>query len=460
MKRSVTSLNTILLGILAIVSLVMFFIAPDEYSYSFGISCVIIYVLENVILLRNNCKLSLINFEFFFFVAYSFTFYVYPIFHYSVNPYFLLFSLPFNESYISSGIALANVGYSFYALGIYDSKRKFLPDLVLDYKTLKDCSLLLCVLLGMYIPRLIQLVIIGVPTKEFESSLINVLIQYVLYYVVIVKVNNFVLNYSRKGIFLFIRKNWLVFTMIFVYLFLLILLGSRTIPLRILLLLLLLYNIYLYKLSKKVVVLLIIFGSVALFAIGVIRNPSVALETSTMQVNPILKVGNELVINNRSLYVLMEQKDLYGINFGQTLLMYILSVIPFMQSIFLYITGWSVSDISSAALVTELYFGDKPDKEVVGLGTNIIGDIYLSFGIIGVILLMFFGGILLKKLYRSVFLKNNIIPIILYSVLFMDVIYITRSSYLVSLRGLVWIVLLYLILNKVKQFKVKSVTFK
>lgn len=284
---------------------------------------------------------------------------------------------------------MANVGYSFYALGIYDSKRKFLPDLVLDYKTLKDCSLLLCVLLGMYIPRLIQLVIIGVPTKEFESSLINVLIQYVLYYVVIVKVNNFVLNYSRKGIFLFIRKNWLVFTMIFVYLFLLILLGSRTIPLRILLLLLLLYNIYLYKLSKKVVVLLIIFGSVALFAIGVIRNPSVALETSTMQVNPILKVGNELVINNRSLYVLMEQKDLYGINFGQTLLMYILSVIPFMQSIFLYITGWSVSDISSAALVTELYFGDKPDKEVVGLGTNIIGDIYLSFGIIGVILLMF-----------------------------------------------------------------------
>lgn len=116
----------------------------------------------------------------------------------------------------------------------------------------------------------------------------------------------------------------------------------------------------------------------------------------------------------------------------------ILSVFPFLQSIYLSLTGSTVSDISSGNLVTDLFFSENPNMKSFGLGTNLIGDIYVSFGVIGVAVLMFSLGFLLKKLYR-LSCEGNHNSLLIYALLFMDVIYLPRSSFFTSLRSVTWV---------------------
>ena len=161
---------------------------------------------------------------------------------------------------------------------------------------------------------------------------------------------------------------------------------------------------------------------------------------------PILQMGQDLIINNRSLYVLMEYHDKYGINFGQTWLMNILSIIPFAQSIFLKLTGLKELDINSAALVTDLYFREN-NEDVIGLGTNLIGDIYICFGLFGVVFFMYLLGAFLSKVYMKG-QKGDALYWFIYAMMFMDSIILTRSTYLTSMRPIMWGLALYYFAKK------------
>jgi oligosaccharide repeat unit polymerase len=144
----------------------------------------------------------------------------------------------------------------------------------------------------------------------------------------------------------------------------------------------------------------------------------------------------------------MEQHDLLGNNYGKTMLMNILAAVPFLQSFFLYVTGWGTGDISSASYVTDLFFGVN-NSDRFGLGTNLVGDIYVSFGLLGVILFMFVGGTLLRVLYNKA--KQNLLFLFIYALVFMDAIYIARSPFFTWVRAVVWCYFIYWFYNYGKQ---------
>ena len=52
------------------------------------------------------------------------------------------------------------------------------------------------------------------------------------------------------------------------------------------------------------------------------------------------------------------------------------------------------------ALITRAFFEENPDMERIGLGTNMVGDIYIAFGLIGVIVLMYYLGVFISYSYR------------------------------------------------------------
>ena len=111
-----------------------------------------------------------------------------------------------------------------------------------------------------------------------------------------------------------------------------------------------------------------------------------------------------------------------------------LSIIPFFQSIILSFVSKDNFAPKSSKFFTESFM----DSTQGGLGTALIGDIYYSFGIVGVIILMFLIGLLVNKLSRA---PNS--PYAIGNALFAP-----RVEYCYILRSLSYtIIFLYIILS-------------
>lgn len=440
----------ILLFILALASLVFYFMAPTSYELSYTIECTIVFVLSSIVLISNNCKKSAIKFELFFLIAFFFSNYVYSIIYYPVNPYISHFSLSFNENYISKGLGLSTVAACCFNFGICErdplslSKELIWPD---RYKSPKAVTLILMLL---FLPSLYGIFRTGEYSTEFEHSLVNAILVYFLYFSIFY-VFYYAKNYSTLSS-LWKKQRTDYFTYILLlYVILFLLIGSRTIPLRVVLLMVFLYTVYIKPIGPLKVIALFIVGALVMTYVGMVREGG---EFNTSSLTSVFDLGMDLTINNRSLYVLMEYADTNGYTYGRTLLMSILSVIPFAQSIFLSVTGWRTSDISSANLVTDLYY-DYTNEKSIGLGTNVVGDIYVSFGLIGVIIMMYLLGHILVILYKKSSQGNNF-AILLYGLIFMDAIYYPRSTIFTSLRPLAWVFVIYMIFRVSRASSVKK----
>lgn len=423
--------------ILIITSFILYRYAPRDYSYTFAILCLIIYLCSAVLVICKNCKRSLLKFEFFFLIAFFFTNYVYAIVFYPDNPYFSLFSLEFNQDYVCKALALSTLGITCFCAGIIEVKQMKQEQMKTEF--LRNLKPLIVILMLIFIPYLYSLYQTHEYTTEFESSLVNVVLQFFIYYYLFSYFNNEYLLNKNFSIIKFLKEPIIFLILIYTLLFLSI--GSRTIPLRIVLLCLLIFQFFVKRIPNIILLLLMAGGAFIMTVVGVVREGY-----EFMGLTSIWEIGNDLTINNRSLYVLMEYADAHGYTFGTSMLMQVLSLIPFLQSIFLIVSGMSPDDITSAGIVTRLYFEDSP-LDRIGLGTNIIGDIYVAFGMVGVIVMMFLLGKLMKSLYYQS-LQGNAIAVLIYALIFMDVIYLPRSSVLGSLRPVFWTYMAYLLSNK------------
>lgn len=436
-----------ILKILGIISIVLYLFAPSFFSMEYVACCFVIFIASSFIMLSSNCKYTLLKFELFFLLSFLFTNYVYPIVFYPINPYFSLFRIPFNENYIVKGTALATLAATWFCVGIYEKKtiKIHFKETFDIKKKLKIPRITTILLFLLFIPSLYTIYRSGVYSTEFESSYVNVILKYVILYVI------FAFTYNNRtlkfGQFSRLALSSIVIQFTFLYVILFLLIGSRTIPLNIVLFSILLINILIYRISKKQITILIIGGALLLTAVGLARGGS-GIEGGA--ITSIWDIGTDLTINNRSLYVLIEEVDNHGVTYGATFLMNILSAVPFAQYLFLDISGLPLSTISSANLVTDLHFDSVQNEERFGLGTNLVGDVYLAFGLVGVIFLFWLFGYVLRRLYFNIG-RGKTISLLIYALFFMSTIYYTRSGYLTPVRDIVWVLGVFWISN-LRQF--------
>lgn len=91
----------------------------------------------------------------------------------------------------------------------------------------------------------------------------------------------------------------------------------------------------------------------------------------------------DLIVNNRNLYDAYSLVHTNGI-VPTVLIGPILAAIPMGQSLFCLLTGTPDNEMRSSLYITIEHFGSNPP---IGLGTNIVGDVYIGGGIIAVIIL-------------------------------------------------------------------------
>ena len=154
----------------------------------------------------------------------------------------------------------------------------------------------------------------------------------------------------------------------------------------------------------------------------------------------------ELSTSYRCLTYSIEDIQLTGnYGYGMYQLRYILSCIPFVNSIF------DLSE-SSGNRITKLI----QENITYGNGTTVIADFYLDGGLFAVIICMFLFGYS-TKFFELILLSNRNITLFVYCFAFcfsMYYIYIPRSALLSNLKGSLWVAIIIFVLQKVKGKKI------
>lgn len=422
----------ILFTILFIESIFIFFFAPNHYEYRFNLFCVIQFVVSCIVFFLCKRKNNYFDFDSIFILSYFFVMFFYPVFLYPIDPVrFFAFQYDFNESVISKSTALSLLGIHAYFLGsvVYRPKqqkvlkeKRISPQL---FSILAIISFIIYISLGGYAE------LKGLYKGEISnsSSIANYFYLFTcicIFAMLVVLFNNsFIVNKRRLNV-----RSLSYSSVLFVAFFVLLILttGSRTIPLQIVLIFLGLYT-YLYKNLKVLPTFIyLLLGGLLMFSIMIIRS------SDAVQINSFADIVMDLVVNNRNSFIAVDYVDEKGISYGVSMLSNILAPIPFLQQIIYNLFDINPDVGASSIIITRLTLGSSDSK--LGLGTNIIADIYMAFGLWGVMIMMFGLGYFIS--YLLVMAKRNVYALTSYAIMISYAVFLVRAEYFFFLRALTW----------------------
>ena len=144
-------------------------------------------------------------------------------------------------------------------------------------------------------------------------------------------------------------------------------------------------------------------------------------------------VISDIVIPSRSNFLVFEVVDKTGFTYGYSMSGGVIGVIPSLER-FLNLVGLDSKNTGSATLFTRYTLGDNPS---VGLGTMLQADIYLSFGLVGILLFFWGLGKFVNRIQMQLQL-NVYYSYIIYSALMAHAVFWVRAEATYPLRIIIW----------------------
>lgn len=430
-------------------SVCLFLLAPRYYHYGFNLFCMVQYLVSCIVFLRAKKKKNYFDFDVIFIFTFFFVMFFYPVFMFESDPLkYFAFQYEFNENVISRATALSLLGMQSYFLGSIS----FRENLDVTFSEIKSynyitgltiisaISFLLFIgtggyasLKGAYSGDTVQTSGLGSYFRAFTTPF--------LYCAIALQFNYLYRSNKKKLEKKRINKVLILYTLFFSVLMLMS--GSRANTLQVILMCGALYTMYYKNIGFIRFIPLMIIGVLGMFALNIARGGG--------EISGFADIVMDLIINNRNTYVAVDYVDVNGVTFGKTMFSVVLAPFPFMQKIIFSIFNINVSDASSSALMTKISLGGESE---LGLGTNIIADLYMSFGMIGVVVLMFLlGRYIAKFLFMA---KTNIYALIAYSVMISYSVYIVRAEFFFAGRDLIWSIFFFFCFNIYNNSKIEK----
>ncbi|HAJ45573.1 MAG TPA: hypothetical protein DCL54_03215 [Alphaproteobacteria bacterium] len=120
---------------------------------------------------------------------------------------------------------------------------------------------------------------------------------------------------------------------------------------------------------------------------------------------------------------------------GQVFFSQIFGIIPFGQSFMIPLLGFRATEVNSALLITHYVFGPTPHS---GLGTSIVADLYLAFGLGGVCVGMVVFGQVCQVMQRWLSGDHGFMRFYTAVIFAGLAVYIVRASFLYPLKPVLW----------------------
>ena len=207
-----------------------------------------------------------------------------------------------------------------------------------------------------------------------------------------------------------------------------VMVGNRTVFSYLLLPYILCFFAYVKNMNLIKTSVVLVIGVIAMYAIQIIRQGGDTYSTS------LFRMLSDVIVPSQTFLASLEYVDKFGLNYGQSFLPSLFGLIPGLATFI----GDSAKMGSAEILTGFLYDGSNNS----GMGTTIIADIYLSFGFVGVIILMYFLGCFVHKTW-----KNTMNDMLIQVSLFSTCVFMGRSAYLSPLRLIVWSIIICWILT-------------
>jgi hypothetical protein len=157
-------------------------------------------------------------------------------------------------------------------------------------------------------------------------------------------------------------------------------------------------------------------------------------------------ITNELASSIRIQYMALDivpKKHPYL--YGQMYLTGVFSVIPFAGSTIQKVFNMPIMYAGSSNFFTILEQGPKPSS---GVGSEILADIYINFGLFGTFLIMFIFGMLTKKSFNNAML-NKFTYVIIYIGLISVSLSLNRNPLLTPLKDIIYMLFFNFLFTKI-----------
>lgn len=437
----------------AIVATVMYLRAPYGYDYTICVTLMGLYIAQNVLYFATNKRVHWLGFEFFFALSFFLVNFVYPVFYAPTERiYWSFFSYPFDDNVVTQCTALAYFGYAWYMLGatrILQLQREEPSEPTFHVSMFQYWCFF-----GVTMAAWVMFVATGGLTalQNVYSGGANLRAVGVFSYF-----NNiFTIGCYLMAIFLFRlpKQRWWFYTLVIAS-FMLILLstGSRQLAIGLALILITGFSMYVYHLRWWQVALLVGGGSVVLFLVMVLRHEGLdpaawQAKLGKAELENFWDIFEDLIVNDVNLFRLYGWAMHHELTWFQGMLLDISSPIP----------GLAGHIIATANVPPEmLHGGDLPSylflgpNATWGTGTNMIGEAYRSFGLVGTGVSMFLIGLWVKESYYRA--KDSAYWYLMYFLLVGHALIYPRAPLLFDPRLVTWSLLLLFAIRTIDAHK-------
>lgn len=414
------------------------YFAPSKYDYSYSIICGIVYLAVIIVYYLVRKKDNYFDFDSLFFFTLFFVTLYYPIFMYETDATrYVFFLFPFDYHVIPKSSSIAVLGVACYIFGALMFVKKPIPitqpneeqQVTRIIKT-KKFYLIALTLFVLYIltggyQELRAVYFGGNYEANAISKYINLFCAPFLFAGIICDFSN--MKRLSPDKFLFRKISVIAYISTGVIVGGLILAGSRTIPLQVILMVFGLYSLLYKKISLLKFFSFIILGLGIMFTIVVTRGYKQDSKFSGAD------IVMDLIINNRNNFLAIEEVKNNGLTYGTSLLSQFVAPIPFFQNLLLEM-GLEEQDITSQKLFTYLTYEEL--AKFYGVGTTIVADVYIAYGDFGIFIFMAFLGYFINKNRENA--QYSIFSMTVYGVLISYAVYLARAEYFFFMRYLIW----------------------
>lgn len=401
-----------------------------DFNAKYTIVTIVVYLVSNLVYFRK--RRNIVSFEFLFALTFAVSCFL-TYFIVEAGFGFAFFSFSSNPKSLIKGIALAMIGYHCYLCGLISFKKEenktISRNCVTVYvkPTMASLANWICLIIFAIFIAIGGMIVLEMYSGNVdrEEANIGTLLYWILAYTVAMFASFSSAKFSKTGTFLsnILKLNKLFLLNSAIIIPFLLLSGYRSQAMQIIIPLLICYSVYVKRISAKMFFMILTVGMMLMIVIGMTRSGSnIESNVTTLY---YLRDFNPA---NASLGFFVDEVNSNGITGGSNYIPQTLSIVPFLQSV----VGNFV-DFNSFALSSSKYYTGTFNTES-GLGTNIIGDIYYTFGFAGIIIIMFILGRFCSYLSTQ---KNKYV-FLMYIIFTGNAIFAARVELLYVVRMLAW----------------------
>lgn len=416
-----------------LLSMLSFFMAPMSFSREYCIWEMVTFLMVAVPFLQHKIRRNgIICFDMFFIPTFLLINYAHAVFIYPDDGFLPPFQFPTNTELIPYAVGVAQMGIAFYMFGnvLFEKDiqerggiKADIPKMAVNRIAIVSfiaslgvfCYVIVLRLAAAFqhlYPRLMTMILCLIALSWFFQAQ------------QLEPEDHSLLGMLRKNKFNIASTLLFSLSQLFV--------GSRSVVLFLLFMLLMLTNIYYFRVRFRLLLPVMLLGMVLMGFLAIIRVSSYNL--SNVNFMEAFKYGVEVIIdspsilwlflsdfvvNAKTLYDAVDFTRLNGFLMGTSYVQYIFVFLPMGGSYFTkLLTGLDMDEVRTGNILTG--FSDA----TYGLGTNMVGDLYMNFSLPGVIIMMFLLGMLVAR----VEIPSSKYQLYVYLALFANCIYLVRAD--------------------------------